>query len=821
MNVSAIQSLRLTLRTARWFRCRWLEYAFATLVMVCVGAANLLLWPIPPLGVDVDPFSYKVTHLDVGSSAMRAGLHIGDRVVQIYDVPIEELYNHINWVSLIGPRTHVIPIVVQRGTTLMRLHMVQDPPRTSDHLVQLAALILALACWVTGYWIGIVRREQAAGSALVAPYWLGMSGVIGCALFAQAMAKPVYALLLWVLVFMLVPLSMYVHTRYPVRDTSSQPSRWVTRSLVVGTVALNITALSWVIARHITLTAIANTLSLAVPFALLAGLVGSGSILWSSYRSTSVEHIRRQLRLILISCLLAGLLWTLLWALPILLGARPANLTVVQICIFLIGTLIPIAYLVGGVARSLVVVDRLARRAVQVLATITLVLGVLTWLTDLQAFHEPNESLIIALLGVGLYGPTQRLVRNILPFTEVTDPNYQALESTQEQLRATVELPRLAELLRSGVEQQFGFPPCVVYLADVGDHGTLALAVSAHVHDLPAQLSPGPLLTVVQMSEPIVDNHYLVAQVNQEQLTPAERTLLLGSPIVLWCVIQPHPGTLVGLLGIGMRNNLDPYRAEDRVALRRMCRTAGLALTGSITFARQQAAERAAHEAETLARQLHKRLQMSQDKHNQEIAYTMHDEVMHGYLEPNIVALKQLATKVDDLHTRTELVTAISRERHVMQALRSLCEDLRPTGLEEPFGLAAVLRTPLLRFRMTAPSVGYLEVSGVPQPVAELVQLAAFRILKEAVTNAINHAAAQHIVVQLSYPPLSNSPGRLTIMDDGTTTQPVRPRKGHLGLYAMQEYARAVGGQVQINQQIGRGTRVEFSFPLMSSDGNQ
>lgn len=822
MNVSSFEVRWQIRHAARRLSHRWIQFAFAILISVAVVAANLLLWPIPPLGVDIDPFSHAVTQLDGGSSAMRAGLHVGDRVTSIYDVPIEDLQNRVNWVSLIGPRTQTVPIVVQRGSKQVRLEMVQDPPRTDEHLIQLAALTLALVCWVTGYWVGIVRQEQAAGSALVALYWLGMSGVVGCALFTQAIAPPFYALLLWLLIFVLMPLSIVLHTRYPVRDASSQPPEWIAWSLVEATIALNLGALTWIILRHVTITDLTETLSRVVPFVVLVGLFCSGSILWWSYRSTRVEHIRRQLRLILISCLSAGLLWTILWAVPMVVHFRLGSSIVIQICIFLVGTLIPIAYLIGGVSRSLVVVDRLARRGVQQLVTITLVLIILTRLTELQAFHEPNESVIIALLGVGLYGPTRRLVRFVLPFTEVEDLNYRELEATQEQLRVTVELPQLAELVLSGVRRQFGSPPSVVYLADIAHPAALALVESARVGDLPAQFSPGSLLTVLRASEPIVDSQFLSAQVDQDQLTPAEQTLLLGSPIVLWCLIQPYPGTLVGLLGLGMRDNLDPYRAEDRVALRRLCRTAGLALTGSFTYARQQAAEAAAHDAEAIARQLHERLQMSQDKRNQEIAYTMHDEVMHGYIEPNIVVLKRLATKVNDPQICAELAIAIDRERQVMQALRSLCEDLHPTGLDEPFGLAAVLRTPLLHFRTIAASVNYLVVKGAPQPVAEPVQLAAYRILKEAVTNAINHADAQKIVVELYYPSCPDAPGSLTITDNGTTTQPVRPRLGHLGLYAMQEYARAGSGQLHIDQQIGYGTRIVFVFPLMApSEANQ
>jgi signal transduction histidine kinase len=85
------------------------------------------------------------------------------------------------------------------------------------------------------------------------------------------------------------------------------------------------------------------------------------------------------------------------------------------------------------------------------------------------------------------------------------------------------------------------------------------------------------------------------------------------------------------------------------------------------------------------------------------------------------------------------------------------------------------------------------------------------RIVREAVTNAVRHANADEVTVELS-----NGDGiRLSVVDRGTGFEPAEVgRRGHgFGLTSMRERAESLGGRLTIDSRPGAGTRVEVSLP--------
>jgi signal transduction histidine kinase len=106
-----------------------------------------------------------------------------------------------------------------------------------------------------------------------------------------------------------------------------------------------------------------------------------------------------------------------------------------------------------------------------------------------------------------------------------------------------------------------------------------------------------------------------------------------------------------------------------------------------------------------------------------------------------------------------------------------------------------------------------LTVEGTPRPVSSGLDLSAYRIVQEALTNALKHAgpAAVHVIVRYESDRLV-----LLVDDDGvgpsaTRTDPTRPRYGHLG---MRERVALFGGRLQIGARPGGGYRVIASLPF-------
>ena len=106
-----------------------------------------------------------------------------------------------------------------------------------------------------------------------------------------------------------------------------------------------------------------------------------------------------------------------------------------------------------------------------------------------------------------------------------------------------------------------------------------------------------------------------------------------------------------------------------------------------------------------------------------------------------------------------------------------------------------------------------LIMSGRPDRLDPGVELAAYRIVQEALTNARRHAPGAAVDVELRY---ADDALRLRIRDNGPG-QAARYRAGH-GLLGMRERAAAVGGSLQTGDARGGGFCVEAELPAKAPD---
>lgn len=85
------------------------------------------------------------------------------------------------------------------------------------------------------------------------------------------------------------------------------------------------------------------------------------------------------------------------------------------------------------------------------------------------------------------------------------------------------------------------------------------------------------------------------------------------------------------------------------------------------------------------------------------------------------------------------------------------------------------------------------------------VQVGLYRIVQEALSNTMRHAAATRIDVYLNCEPEHLE---LHIRDNGRGFAVDRVRPGHLGLGIMQDRARSIGAILRIESEIGQGTHI-------------
>src|SRR5205823_7285949 len=133
-----------------------------------------------------------------------------------------------------------------------------------------------------------------------------------------------------------------------------------------------------------------------------------------------------------------------------------------------------------------------------------------------------------------------------------------------------------------------------------------------------------------------------------------------------------------------------------------------------------------------------------------------------------------------------------------------------PAAYEPQPGLAR-LDELIQRVRATGLDVA-LEIEGATKPLPAAVDLSAYRIVQEALTNTLKHAGAEHARVRIRY----GKQLELEVRDDGGG--PVNGSPGHgQGLVGMRERVTLLGGRLAAGPVRGGGYRVAAEIPIESA----
>jgi signal transduction histidine kinase len=185
---------------------------------------------------------------------------------------------------------------------------------------------------------------------------------------------------------------------------------------------------------------------------------------------------------------------------------------------------------------------------------------------------------------------------------------------------------------------------------------------------------------------------------------------------------------------------------------------------------------------------------------------------LHDVLGP---ALAAVGLGLDAVRSRAqrdpagadELIEQVQEEvRACVGEIRKIIEGLRPPVLDER-GLIGALQqhAELIASRADL----QVTVDGADLPaLPAAVEVVAYLIGQEALTNAVRHACARHIAVTVSADGVEL---HLEIADDGAGLPPQR-RRG-VGMHSMAERAAEIGGDVVVTS--GAGTRVRARLPLL------
>jgi signal transduction histidine kinase len=154
---------------------------------------------------------------------------------------------------------------------------------------------------------------------------------------------------------------------------------------------------------------------------------------------------------------------------------------------------------------------------------------------------------------------------------------------------------------------------------------------------------------------------------------------------------------------------------------------------------------------------------------------------------------------------------ALTEMRQLLGVLRRDADDASPERRPQPS--LAELADLLDQAREASGTATRLILRGHPTRIDPAVELAAYRIAQEALTNARRHAPGAAVDVELHY---NSHVLRLRIRDNGPGP-PFDPASAGHGLTGLKERAAAVGGQLRTGPATGGGFLVEATLPTTES----
>ncbi|MGW0292184.1 sensor histidine kinase [Streptomyces tuirus] len=203
------------------------------------------------------------------------------------------------------------------------------------------------------------------------------------------------------------------------------------------------------------------------------------------------------------------------------------------------------------------------------------------------------------------------------------------------------------------------------------------------------------------------------------------------------------------------------------------------------------------------------------DEERLRIARELHDVLAHSISVINVQAgVGLMLLDTDPEQARTALTTIKDQSKEALGEVRQVLDTLRAPGDAPRAPAPGLDRLPELVEQ--AASAGLtVDVEGEPPRLAPGTDLAAFRIVQEALTNVVRHSGSRHARVHLA-----SEAGvlRLCVDDDGPATGDGAGGSGN-GLIGMRERAAALGGTIEAGPRPDGGFRVLAVLPLTASAG--
>ena len=217
---------------------------------------------------------------------------------------------------------------------------------------------------------------------------------------------------------------------------------------------------------------------------------------------------------------------------------------------------------------------------------------------------------------------------------------------------------------------------------------------------------------------------------------------------------------------------------------------------------------------ESLRRYARRLIEMDEDL-RRHLAAELHDGIASDLAATGMrmALIRQALPRPVPADVATHLDDAQAALIDINRKVRNLMAELRPPVLDD-YGLAAALRWHCEKVQEYSDLAIIIDVPEDFPRLAPEQELALFRIVQEALANALKHARARTITISLG---VTDSKVTVRVSDDGAGFDPGRSGQSQglsgWGLTLMRERAESARGTIRIESLPGRGTTVIMSLP--------
>lgn len=211
----------------------------------------------------------------------------------------------------------------------------------------------------------------------------------------------------------------------------------------------------------------------------------------------------------------------------------------------------------------------------------------------------------------------------------------------------------------------------------------------------------------------------------------------------------------------------------------------------------------------------------ARENEKKSISKALHDEI--GSAAVILTALLSLVKgdiiKGKKQQALKDIANLDTQIKNYVENIKNIVVSLRPPTLDNQGGLRGAVQDLLDNIQ----NLHHIPCSFSYAPalhkvvVSDNVRTLLFRIVQEALTNAIKHARAKHLAVSVS---VKQQNILLSVQDDGIGFNVKQQRSlQQVGLQAMKESVELLGGTISIKSAVGKGTRICVSCPRIIYGG--